>query len=421
MPEFTADVGVKKGEKADYAILKDNKPIILFECKWCGADLDKVHASQLYRYFSVTEARFGVLTNGIIYRFYSDLDQPNKMDSTPFIEFNMLDIKEQVVGELKRFSKSSFDLSTNLAAASELKYMGEIRRILEEQMIDPSEDFVKFFASQVYSGKLTQPVREQFTKITKNAFKQFITDKINDRLKFALAEGDLNSPSQKQELEISMKEAANAKKDARIITTEIEIEGYNFVKTILGEIIDPSRINIRDAVRYCAILLDNSNRKTICRLYFNSPQKYIGIFDEQKNEDKIKLDKIIDISPYKDKLYSIVKYYDSQNPNGTTEQPMLYFVFKEQRYEVRFWKDMFIQICNIMALNHKERFEDIFQLSGRKNPYFSRDPADLRSPALIEGTDIYAEVSFGAKYLTKLAKNVISLFGYSEDDLKAEY
>lgn len=88
-PELHADVGIKKGEKVDYAILQDGKPIILFECKWHGADLNKDHASQLYRYFSVTDARFGVLTNGVQYRFYTDLDAANKMDAKPFFEFDL--------------------------------------------------------------------------------------------------------------------------------------------------------------------------------------------------------------------------------------------------------------------------------------------------------------------------------------------
>ena len=86
-PELCADVGVKKGEKVDYAILREGKPIILFECKHHAADLGKVHASQLYRHFSVTEARFSVLTNGLVYGFYTDLEAPNKMDERPFFEF----------------------------------------------------------------------------------------------------------------------------------------------------------------------------------------------------------------------------------------------------------------------------------------------------------------------------------------------
>lgn len=78
IPEFTADVGIKKGEKVDYAITKDGKPIILIEAKWCGDNLEK-HGSQLFRYFGTTSAKFGILTNGIIYKFYTDLDESNKM------------------------------------------------------------------------------------------------------------------------------------------------------------------------------------------------------------------------------------------------------------------------------------------------------------------------------------------------------
>ncbi len=89
VPEFTADVGTKKGEKVDYAIMQDGKPIILMEVKAANCNLDNAHCSQLYRYFSVTDARFSVLTNGIHYRFFSDLESPNKMDARPFLEVDM--------------------------------------------------------------------------------------------------------------------------------------------------------------------------------------------------------------------------------------------------------------------------------------------------------------------------------------------
>lgn len=143
VPELNADVGTKKGEKVDYAIRKDSQIIMLWECKATTCDLGQAHASQLYRYFSVTEARFSVLTNGIVYWFYTDLDAPNKMDSKPFFEFNMLDIREQDVEELKKFTKSAFDLDGILTTASELKYTREIKRILAEQLQEPSEDFSK--------------------------------------------------------------------------------------------------------------------------------------------------------------------------------------------------------------------------------------------------------------------------------------
>ena len=186
IPEFTADVGTKKGEKVDYAIKKDNDIIILIECKWSGASLQKEHASQLYRYFSATEARFAILTNGIDYEFYSDIDEPNKMDSKPFFSFNILQFEDHQIKELKKFTKPAFSLEDILTTASTLKYTGAIKKILDEELKNPTEEFVRFFASRIYDGRLTQQVIEQFTGIVKEARSQFINEQINDRLKSAI-------------------------------------------------------------------------------------------------------------------------------------------------------------------------------------------------------------------------------------------
>ena len=318
-PELTADVGTKKGEKVDYAILKENKPIILFECKWCGTDIEKEHKSQLYRYFSVTEARFAVLTNGIIYHFYTDLEEPNKMDSKPFMEFNMLDIRESVVEDLKRFTKPFFDLATNLTAATELKYTREIKRILAAQFAKPSDEFVRFFAAQVYSGRLAPSVKQQFTDFVKKALQQFLSDKINERLESALAveEDSEQQPQNQSETQIAaITEEANTKeerkkdRESRIVTTEEEIEGHSIVREILKETIDPERVVMRDTISYCGILFDDNNRKPICRLYFNNPKrKYLVFFDDNKNEEKVRIAELNEISQYADRLKETVNSY----------------------------------------------------------------------------------------------------------------
>lgn len=295
-PELCADVGVKKGEKVDYAILKDGKPIILFECKGANADLSKAHASQLYRYFSVTEARFSVLTNGVVYWFYTDLEASNKMDSKPFFEFNLLDVREQDVDELKKFTKSAFDLDGIMTTASELKYTREIKRILTEQVQDPSEDFVRFFAAQVYTGKITQSVREQFKEMTQRALRQFINDRIQERLKTALATETSQAVSEEQTPNKAVEEAHEQK----IVTTPEEWEAYYIIKAILREIIAPERIKIRDQQTYCGILLDDNNRKPLVRLWFNSSQKYISLFDAERKETKVPIAKI-------DELYQLAE------------------------------------------------------------------------------------------------------------------
>lgn len=421
-PELIADVGTKKGEKVDYAILMNGKPIILFECKWCGSDLDKEHASQLYRYFSVTEARFGVLTNGIIYRFYSDLDKPNVKDEKPFLEFNMLDIKDPLVEELKKFSKTTFDLDNILATASELKYMREVRKIIEEQINNPSDDFVKFFTSQVYSGRLTQSVREEFAQITKKAFKQFINDKINDRLNIALTtETPIILETQPiGENGQDIQENIEDTKESKIETSEEEFEAYYIIKTILREAIDPKRVNIRDGVNYCAVILDGSPRKPVARLYFNGAQKYITLFDEEKHEEKIPINSIDDIYNYSDRLRAVASHYDIQKAQDITGKSLKSFTFKEKKYEVKYWKDMLLQLCSVIAEKNKDKFDEILKITGRQRQFFSKNPNDLKSANQIEGTDIYAEVNFSADGIIRLSKSVMSKFGYPETDLSIE-
>lgn len=297
VPEFNADVGTKKGEKVDYAIMIDDKPTILFECKSCNSNLDKEHASQLYRYFSVTEAKFGILTNGIKYLFFTDIEEPNKMDSKPFFEADMTDIRPDIIKELTKFTKSAFDLDEILYSASELKYTGEIKKILAGELENPSEDFVRFFAKQVYPGILTTNVKEKFEGITKTALNQFIKDQVNSRIKSALEASD-DKVETPQLVEESSK--------SRIVTTEEEWEGFYIVKAILSEMIDVDRVTIKDVVSYCGILLDNNTWKPICRLRFNTSQKYIGLFDENKNEEKVPIQGVKDIYNYSEELKKTV-------------------------------------------------------------------------------------------------------------------
>ena len=190
VPEFTADVGIKKGEKVDYAIMnEDQNPLILIEAKYHDEDLGK-HGSQLFRYFGTTSAKFGILTNGIIYRFYTDLESPNKMDDRPFLELNLLDIKDSLVPELKKFQKSAFDLDTILTTASELKYNNQIKQLLAKQLEAPSDEFVTYVLNNVYDGRKTQKIIEDFRGTIKKSFVQFINEQVNDRLKTALSSED---------------------------------------------------------------------------------------------------------------------------------------------------------------------------------------------------------------------------------------
>ena len=187
IPEYVCDVGTKKGEKIDYAIMKGGEVQILIECKKIGEPLNVNHAAQLFRYFHVTNARISILTNGQVYKFFTDLDAPNKMDEKPFLELDLLDIDEHVVPELQKLTKSAFDVESIISAAGELKYVGQIKKEIAAQFANPSDEFVKFFATKVYDGIITQKVRDQFGILTRKATVQFLGDQVNDRLKSAMS------------------------------------------------------------------------------------------------------------------------------------------------------------------------------------------------------------------------------------------
>ena len=308
VPEFTADVGTRQGEKVDYAIFKDDNVIMLIECKKYGADLSDAHTSQLYRYFSVVHARIAVLTDGVIYRFYTDLEESNIMDSKPFLEFDMLDIQEPLVRELKRFTKPTFDLDAALTAASDLKYTKEIKQTMLEQLEIPSEDFVKFFLSHVYNGPRTQRVIEQFTGIVKRALNQFLNEQINQRLRSAIESGEVAEDAIDVEISDEMTEETVA---SRIVTTEEELEGYYIVKSVVREVVEANRIGHRDTISYMSIILDGSIRKPICRLHFNSAQKYLSFRNAEMQYERVDIEGIDDIYDYADRLKATALGYDS--------------------------------------------------------------------------------------------------------------
>ena len=282
VPEFISDIGLKKGEKIDYAIFLEGKPTILIECKHWAQNLS-IHDGQLLRYFHVSKAKFGLLTNGIIYRFYSDLVDANKMDEKPFLEFNISEIKDNQIEELKKFHKSYFDADSIVNTASELKYTNELKQLLNQELNNPTPEFVKYFAKQVYPSIVTAKVLEQFTNLTKKSVQQYISDLITERLKTALNKEDevLKEQENKQLIDVDV-DIEN-----KINTTEQELEGFMIIKSILRQKIELKRLTYRDAQSYFAILLDDNNRKPICRLYFNGNKKYFVTLDENKKEIKI--------------------------------------------------------------------------------------------------------------------------------------
>lgn len=297
-PEFTADVGIKKGEKVDYAILMNGTPEILIECKWCGDKLSK-HDSQLFRYFATSPAKFAILTNGIIYKFYTDLEESNKMDLTPFLEIDLENLKDTAINELKKFTKESFDKDNIFSTASDLKYSGLIKEWLKQQSDEVSDEFAKAILASVYSGLKTQKVIDKFKPIIKKSFTAYINDIVNQKISSAL------SPETEDTTEI----VTDATNESKIVTTDEELQAYNIVLAILSEKISISEVNYRDTESYFGILYHDNNRKPICRLNLDTKKKQIMIPDKDKNFTRYYIESITDIFKYKQHLLSVLDYY----------------------------------------------------------------------------------------------------------------
>ena len=306
IPEFTADVGTKRGEKIDYAIAHNGKIQLLVEVKKVNDPLRIEHASQLFRYFAVTNARIAILTNGEQYEFYTDLDAPNRMDSKPFLVLDFSALDETLLPELAKLTKESFDLDSVISAAGELKYIGQLKRVLAAQFKQPEDDWVRLLTTRVYDGAFTQRIREQFLPLVTKAARQFLNEQVNDRLKNALGAPDsyvsVSAPPAEAAAEIQPE-------SEDVVTTEEELEAYRIVRAIVCNEVDVARVVARDNKTYCSVLLDDNNRKPIARLWLNRSKKYLGVFDENKAETRIAIDDVTDIYRHADTLrMTVVRY-----------------------------------------------------------------------------------------------------------------
>ena len=306
IPEYICDIGTKKGEKIDYVIKKDGEPILIIECKKWNENVD-AHNSQLHRYYHVSKSRFGVLTNGHIYNFYADLEKPNIMDEKPFFTLDISDLKETSLKILQNFSKNGYNLEQILDSAEGLKYIKAIRKEFEQEIQEPSDEMVRLLVNRFFNKPITAPRLVAFKEYTKKAFSTSINETISFRLKNALNISE-TVPSKATEQITAIDENVESPK---FITTEEEIEGSQIVKAILREVLPSSRIAFRDTQSYFGVLLDDNNRKPICRLHFNSANKYVELFHNGKDNGEKKLISSLDeIYNFKTELLTTIKTYE---------------------------------------------------------------------------------------------------------------
>lgn len=300
VPEFTADVGSKAGERVDYAVILDGSPVMLIECKSCATALDIQKESQLLRYFHTTSARFGILTNGIEYKFYSDIQEPNKMDLVPFLSFS-LECPEKInFTELAKFRKENFDAENIRKTAELLKCSGAVKNALLDEFELPSDDMVRLVFKKINpKGIFNEKQKERLLPIVKQTLSAIINDKVKKQLDAALNHTQNNGEAAPEPAAV----------DDGVVTNESELEGFRIVRAIAAEIIPIDDIAIRDAKSYCAILYKDNNRKPVIRFFFNNEaKKSIVIFDND-NDERIYIDNISELYVFKNRIHAAIKKY----------------------------------------------------------------------------------------------------------------
>ena len=284
--EYAADVGVKKSEKVDFAVLIDGEVQMLIECKPVSVNLTSNHLEQLQRYYSVSDVKIAVLTNGAVYQFFTDFDSPGRMDGAPFLEVDLRNLGDRQIESLALFRRDNFNLDKILDHVEELKYRQGIHDALLGEIKNPDDDLIRLISRKVYSGVISPKRFKVFSKLVREELVDvFENDYVLD--------------------------------DDEIITTEIEMEGYCIVKAILADIVDLDRVVMRDRKSYCGILFDDNARRPICRLYFNDIDNLVvEFFDSLKNYkkgakigEKIRINNVNEIYQYRDKLIDTVNVY----------------------------------------------------------------------------------------------------------------
>lgn len=293
VPEYKAGFGDKPSDRVDYTIIINGKPEIIIECKSVGTTLNHQHEAQLQGYFASLKARIAILTNGISYQFYTDIERANLLDNTPFMTFDVLNQDTSLFTELEFFCKDGFNASNIFEKARELKYSNIIRDFLTNQLICPSNDFVKLLISQIDGMEIHAEAVEELRPLVKKCFSKFVN------------EYPKNGIEQEQNENSSVNDTDN--------------EIFTAIRECLKDIIDPVRISQYSSTKWTSIYYKNcilcriiTVGKPYCEIAF--PEKFTDPSTNVKNR-KIAITYSVDnageIENYRDDFISSINDIDT--------------------------------------------------------------------------------------------------------------
>ncbi|MFW0738138.1 type I restriction enzyme HsdR N-terminal domain-containing protein [Flavobacterium sp. T12S277] len=275
IPEYNADFGERISQKIDYAILLNKKETILIEAKKYNSKLSDKEAGQLNGYFNNTKnSRIAILTNGIEYRFYSDILQPNVIDNKPFFVFNLSNYSDRDLETLIKFDKRYIVVNEIINTAQEAVFAEDFETSLLKEFIAPSKDLLKIIHRNMsFKTKFNDETQGKMIKMINSALLKSLYDKK------VVAESNSNTGG--------------------IITTESEIQAYHTIRTLLiqNRKIPSQRIFFKDFKSFFNISIDEHPKKIICKLIFTDSKMKLNI----ENNEYL-LSSVDDVLKYKNEL-----------------------------------------------------------------------------------------------------------------------
>lgn len=236
--EFHASFSYKNSDKVDYAIKSKGKPLFFIEAKKVTGDLAN-HYAQLEYYLSTnSDVEIGILTNGIVYKFFAYFEKLKTMDKEPFFEFDFENMEDEKIDILSLFCKNGFDLNKLLKKGEELWYYRKITQKLKELLTKPSDDFIRLLAKDYSPTKITASALKKFRPIVNKSITTAITDLTQE----------------------SLVDESNEEKTKVIVTTDEELKAFEMTKELLKKAHkDISSVDYKDTVSYFGIYNRNVN------------------------------------------------------------------------------------------------------------------------------------------------------------------
>lgn len=258
IPEYKAG-WAKVTEKVDYCVQIHGRPVIFFEAKGPSETLASYDA-QLSKYFNSTpEIKFAIITNGVQYRFFTDLQEPNILDKKPFFEFDFSSFTDADLAVLERFRKDVFNADSLVGYAEDLVFQGALKTWFKKLLREPSDEFISFAVKDagVTETRVTQKVIDRFRPLVKDSISAAVLEIVQQSLTPQAASLE---PIQPAEEPVAAATPA-ATEAPRVVTTEEELKAFEIIKSaVAGAVPDTEAIKYNDTASYFAVQYNVTTR-----------------------------------------------------------------------------------------------------------------------------------------------------------------